>query len=50
MSKFTPEEKLSAVLRHVDEGISIISIAGSIGAGESTVREWCRNYEAFGAQ
>lgn len=50
MSKFTPEEKLSAVLRHLDEGISIISIAGSIGADDSTVREWCRNYEVFGAQ
>ena len=50
MSKFKPEEKLSAVMRHLNNGESHQSIANSIGAGKSTVREWCRNYEAFGPQ
>lgn len=50
MSKFKPEEKLSAVMRYLNNGESHQSIANSIGADKSTVREWCRNYEAFGPQ
>ena len=37
-------------MRHLNNGESHQSIANSIGAGKSTVREWCRNYEAFGPQ
>ena len=50
MSKFTPEEKLRAVMRHIESGESCESIAKSIGAGETSIASWCRNYEAFGAQ
>ena len=50
MSKFTPEDKLQAVIRHIKTGESYASIAHTIGAEKSSVREWCRNYEAFGAQ
>ena len=50
MSKFTPEEKLRAVIRHIESGESYVSISKSIGTGKTTVANWCRNYEAFGAQ
>jgi len=50
LSKFKPEEKLRAVMRHLNNGESNQSIADSIGIDESTVRAWCRNYEAFGPQ
>ena len=50
MSKFKPEEKLRAVMRHINDGESYRGIAYSIGANEASVREWCRNYEAFGVQ
>ena len=48
MSRFTPEEKIEAVKRRFEGHESIGAIASSIGAGETTVREWCRNYEAIG--
>ena len=35
-------------MRHINDGESFQSIANSISADESSVREWCRNYEAFG--
>lgn len=50
MSKFTPEEKLRAVMRRIKEHESFDGIASLIGADKSSVREWCRNYEAFGEQ
>lgn len=50
MSKFTEKEKLHAVMRRIKNKESFIRIANSIGADESSVREWCRNYEAFGEQ
>ena len=50
MRKFTAEEKLRAVMRRVKGHESFDSIASSIGADKSSVREWCRNYETFGEQ
>lgn len=50
MSKFTPELKLRSVFRHLKYGESYDSIAKSIGADKSSVREWCRNYETMGEQ
>ena len=50
MSKFTPEEKLRAVMLHMEKGLSFRDIAKLIGAGKTPVTEWCRNYEVFGAQ
>lgn len=48
MSKFKSEEKLNAVMRHIKDKESYESIANSIDADESTVREWVRNYESIG--
>ena len=50
MSKFTPEEKLRAVMLHMEKGLSCKKIAKLIGANKSSVEDWCRNYEVFGAQ
>lgn len=48
MPKFTKEEKMNAVHRRLNNGESFASIATSIGAGRSTVRDWITNYESLG--
>ena len=48
MSKFSKEEKMSAVKRRLEGKESYASIAGSIGAGETTIKTWVLNYEAMG--
>ena len=50
MRKFTSEEKLLAVQRRFEKGESFNAIAVSIGADETTVNIWCRQYESMGAQ
>ena len=48
MGRFSIEDKMSAVKRHLENGESCKRIAGSIGADDVTVREWCRNYQVMG--
>lgn len=48
MSKFSKEEKMNAVERRLEGKESYASIAGSIGAGETTIKSWILNYEAMG--
>ena len=48
MSKFSKEEKMNAVKRRLEGKESYASIAGSIGAGETTIKTWVLNYEAMG--
>ena len=48
MSKFSKEEKMNAVKRRPEGKESYASIAGSIGAGETTIQTWVLNYEAMG--
>ena len=48
MSKFSKEEKMNAVKRRLEGKESYASIAGSIGAGETTIKSWVLNYEAMG--
>lgn len=48
MSKFSKEEKMNAVKRRLEGKESYASIAGSIGAGETTIQTWVLNYEAMG--
>jgi transposase-like protein len=48
MGRFSIEDKMSAVKRHLENGESCKRIAGSIGADDETVREWCRNYQVMG--
>lgn len=48
MSKFSKEEKMNAVKRRLEGKESYTSIAGSIGAGETTIQTWVLNYEAMG--
>lgn len=49
MKKFGPEEKVDAVLRHIEGGESCDKIAHSIDTVETVVRNWCRIYEAEGS-
>ena len=48
MSKFSKEEKMNAGKRRLEGKESYASIAGSIGAGETTIQTWVLNYEAMG--
>ena len=48
MSKFSKEEKMNAVKRRLEGKESYASIAGSIGAGKTTIQTWVLNYEAMG--
>ena len=48
MPKFSKEEKMNAVKRRLEGKESYASIAGSIGAGETTIQTWVLNYEAMG--
>ena len=50
MRRLSCEEKIAAVLRHLESGESFRSIAGIYGVDSSTIRDWCRNYESMGAE
>ena len=50
MSRFTPEEKLTAIRRHIEDHESYNSIAESIGANKTDIIDWCRNYMVFGEE
>lgn len=49
MSKYTFEEKLEAVLRVVNEGMSLRESARILGTSHSDVRKWVHLYEEHGA-
>lgn len=50
MSKYTYEEKLEAVLRVVNEGMSLHESARILGTGYTDVRTWFHLYEEHGAE
>ncbi len=50
MAKFSPEDKLSAVLRCLDGKETHASIATSIGAHKSMIGVWVIQYEQNGAE
>lgn len=48
MSKYSYEEKLEAVLRVINEGMSKIVSGKILGVSEPTVHKWCLLYEHHG--
>ena len=48
MRRFTVEEKMYAVKKRFEEGMSFRGIAGIMGADESSIRSWCLKYESEG--
>ena len=50
MSRFTIEEKISAVKRYLEGGMSCCRIAETMGIDESTFRSWCIKYESMGME
>lgn len=50
MSKFTYEEKLEAVLRVVEDGMSFRASSHIIGAAKTPVMRWVKRYEQFGTE
>ena len=50
MSKFSNEEKLEAVLRVVEEGMSLEASARILGCGYTPLRRWVKRYEALGPE
>ena len=50
MSKYSYEEKLEAVLRVVEEGMSIKASAKILGTAYEHVRRWVKRYEQFGPE
>ena len=50
MSKFSYEEKLEAVLRVVDDGMSVRDSAKILGTAKSQVHRWVMRYEQFGSE
>lgn len=50
MSKYSYEEKLEAVLRVVDEGMSISASAKITGTAYEHVRRWVMRYKQFGPE
>ncbi len=50
MSRFTIEEKISAVKRYLEGGMSCCRIAETMGIAESTFRSWCIKYESMGME
>lgn len=49
-SKFTTEEKLRAVLDHVEGGESLQNVAQRVGVGITSVQRWVSNYRAMGEE
>ena len=50
MAKYSQEEKLEAVLRVVEEGMSLENSAKILGTAYSQVRRWVKRYEQFGVE
>lgn len=50
MSKYTAEEKLAAVKRHLENGESLQHVAEIIGISQYTFRSWCTKYEIGGPE
>ena len=48
MSKYSLEDKLSAISRVLDEGMSCYSSAQILGTVKSVVQTWVRKYEKYG--
>ena len=50
MSKYSYEEKLEAVLRVVEGGMSVRTSAKILGTAQEHVRRWVMRYEQFGPE
>ena len=50
MKRLTSAEKIEVVKRHLYYGESSMHIAESLGVGETSVRDWCRQYESMGPE
>jgi transposase len=50
MTKYSFEERLSAVNRYLDGGESFISIGRSIGTSQSVVMNWVKQYQSQGIE
>ena len=50
MSKFSTEEKLEAVLRVVDDGMSYRNSARILGCATRNVEKWVYRYRQFGIE
>ena len=50
MSKYSYEERLEAVLRVVEEGMSVRKSAKILGTAYEHVRRWVMRYEQFGSE
>ena len=50
MTKYSYEEKLEAVLRVVEEGMSVRQSAKILGTAYEHVRRWVKRYEQFGPE
>ena len=50
MRRFTVEEKMYAVKKRFEEGMSFRGIAGIMGVDESSIRSWCLKYESEGIE
>ena len=50
MSKYSQEEKIEAVLRVVEEGMSIQSSARILGTNKAVVQRWVARYRQFGLE
>lgn len=50
MSKYSYEEKLEAVLRIVEDGMSHRASAKILGANHEQVRRWLKRYEMYGTE
>lgn len=50
MSKYSYEEKLEAVLRVIEEGMSHRASAKVLGAAKSQVQGWVKRYETYGPE
>lgn len=50
MSKYTYEEKLEAVLRVIDDGMSYGKSAYILGTAKEVVRRWVARYNQFGSE
>ena len=49
MSKYSYEEKLEAVLRVIEEGMSYNASAKVLGTAQGQVQKWVSRYEKYGA-
>ena len=50
MAKYSYEEKLEAVLRVVDDGMSVQASAKILGTAKSQVQRWVSRYTLFGVE